>query len=141
MKEYIEKNRDRFLQELFSLIRIPSVSSLESHKDDMLRCAKRLTELLLEAGADSAEVLPTEGHPVVFAQKTVDPSLPTVLIYGHYDVQPVDPLELWKSDPFEPEIRDGAIYGRGADDDKGQLFMHLKAFEYMVKEAGLHHNV
>lgn len=141
MKEYIEKNRDRFLEELFSLIRIPSVSSLESHRDDMLRCAKRLAELLLEAGADSAEVLPTEGHPVVFAQKTVGPALPTVLVYGHYDVQPVDPVELWKSAPFEPEIRDGAIYGRGADDDKGQLFMHLKAFEYMVKEAGLHHNV
>ena len=141
MKQYIEKNRERFLEELFSLLRIPSVSSLEEHRPDMKRCADRLVELLLEAGADTAEVYPTDGHPVVFAQKTVDPSLRTVLVYGHYDVQPVDPIDLWKSDPFEPEIRDGAIYARGANDDKGQLFMHLKAFEYMVRETGLKHNV
>ena len=141
MKQYIEKNRERFLQELYSLLRIPSVSSLEEHKPDMKRCADRLTELLLEAGADTAEVYPTEGHPVVFGERKTDPSLPTVLIYGHYDVQPVDPIELWKSDPFEPEIREGAIYARGANDDKGQLFMHIKAFEYMVREAGLKHNV
>ncbi len=141
MRDYIEKNRERFLDELFSLLRIPSVSSLESHRPDMRRCADRLVELLLEAGADRAEVCPTEGHPVVYAEKMVSEDMPTVLVYGHYDVQPVDPLELWKSDPFEPEIREGAIYARGANDDKGQLFMHLKAFEYMVREKGLRHNV
>lgn len=141
MRDYIEKNRERFLDELFSLLRIPSVSSLESHRLDMRRCADRLVELLLEAGADRAEVCPTEGHPVVYAEKMVSEDMPTVLVYGHYDVQPVDPLELWKSDPFEPEIREGAIYARGANDDKGQLFMHLKAFEYMVREKGLRHNV
>ncbi len=141
MKEYISRNQDRFFEELFSLLRIPSVSSLAENKGDMVRCAERLVELLLEAGADSASVCPTEGHPVVFGSKIVDPAAPTVLVYGHYDVQPVDPIELWNSDPFEPVIRDGAIYGRGANDDKGQLFMHLKAFEYQVREAGLRHNV
>ena len=141
MKQYIEKNKERFLQELYSLLRIPSISSMEEHKPDMEKCARRLAELLLEAGADTAAVYPTEGHPVVFGEKKTDPALPTVLVYGHYDVQPVDPIELWKSDPFEPEIRDGAIYARGANDDKGQLFMHIKAFEYMVRESGLKHNV
>lgn len=141
MKQYIEKNRERFFGELFSLLRIPSVSSQEEHRPDMQRCAERLVELLKEAGADEAEVYETTGHPVVFGKKMVDASLPTVLVYGHYDVQPVDPIELWHSDPFEPEIRDGAIYARGANDDKGQLFMHIKAFEYMVREAGLRHNV
>ena len=141
MKQYIEANRDRFFDELFSLLRIPSVSSLESHRPDMQRCAVRLAELLKEAGADTADVYPTQGHPVVFGQKTIDPSLGTVLVYGHYDVQPVDPVELWHSDPFEPEIRDGAIYARGANDDKGQLFMHVKAFEYLVRTGGLRHNV
>ncbi len=141
MKKYIEANKERFFDELFSLLRIPSVSSADEHKPDMVRCAERLAELLKEAGADSAGVFPTKGHPVVFGRKILDPALPTVLVYGHYDVQPVDPLELWKSDPFEPEIRDGAIYARGANDDKGQLFMHLKAFEYLVKEGRLRHNV
>ncbi len=141
MKDYIQENRDRFFEELFSLLRIPSISAFEENKPDMVRCAQRLVELLLEAGADKAEVCPTEGHPVVFGSKTVDPSLPTVLVYGHYDVQPVDPIELWPSDPFEPVIRDGAIYARGANDDKGQLFMHLKAFEYMVRKGVLKHNV
>ena len=141
MKQYIETNKERFFEELFSLLRIPSVSSLEQHKPDMQKCAERLVELLMEAGADEAAVYPTTGHPVVFGQKIVDPSLPTVLVYGHYDVQPVDPIELWHSDPFEPEIRDGAIYARGANDDKGQLFMHIKAFEFMVREGQLKHNV
>ena len=141
MKEYIEANKDRFLDELFSLLRIPSISSSGEHAADMARCAERLAELLKEAGADSAEVYPTSGHPVVFGQKILDPSRPTVLVYGHYDVQPVDPVELWHSAPFEPEIRDGAIYARGANDDKGQLFMHLKAFEYMVRSGRLRHNV
>ena len=100
MKQYIEANKERFFEELFSLLRIPSVSSLEQHKPDMQRCAERLVELLMEAGADEAAVYPTTGHPVVFGQKMVDPSLPTVLVYGHYDVQPVDPIALWHSDPF-----------------------------------------
>lgn len=141
MKQYIEKNKERFLQELFSLLRIPSVSSLAEHKPDMRKCADRLVELLLEAGADSAAVYETKGHPVVYGERMTSPELPTVLVYGHYDVQPADPVELWKSAPFEPEIRDGAIYARGANDDKGQLFMHIKAFEFLVRENRLRHNV
>lgn len=141
MEKYIKDNEGRWFEELFSLLRIPSISSDPNHKGDMLRCAERLTELLKEAGADEAAVYPTDGHPVVFGQKIVSSELPTVLVYGHYDVQPVDPLELWKSDPFEPEIHDGAIWGRGANDDKGQLFMHLKAFEYLVRSGKLRHNV
>lgn len=141
MKQYIEENKERFFEELFSLLRIPSVSSQPENKEDMTRCAERLKELLLEAGADQAGVYPTSGHPVVFAQKIIDPSAKTVLVYGHYDVQPVDPIDLWKSDPFEPEIHDGAIWGRGANDDKGQLFMHLKAFEFMLRTGELRHNV
>ena len=141
MKEYIAENRERFFEELFSLLRIPSVSSLEEHRPDMVRCAERLAELLKEAGAADAAVYPTAGHPVVFASRKVSEEASTVLVYGHYDVQPVDPVELWKSDPFEPEIRDGAIYARGANDDKGQLFMHLKAFEYLVRTGQLKHNV
>lgn len=141
MEKYIKDNEGRWFEELFSLLRIPSISSDPNHKGDMLRCAERLTELLKEAGADEAAVYPTDGHPVVFGQKIVSSELPTVLVYGHYDVQPVDPLELWISDPFEPEIHDGAIWGRGANDDKGQLFMHLKAFEYLVRAGKLRHNV
>lgn len=141
MEKYIKDNEGRWFEELFSLLRIPSISSDPNHKRDMLRCAERLTQLLKEAGADEAAVYPTDGHPVVFGQKIVSSEFPTVLVYGHYDVQPVDPLELWKSDPFEPEIHDGAIWGRGANDDKGQLFMHLKAFEYLVRAGKLRHNV
>lgn len=141
MEKYIKDNEGRWFEELFSLLRIPSISSDPNHKGDMLRCAERLTQLLKEAGADEAAVYPTDGHPVVFGQKIVSSELPTVLVYGHYDVQPVDPLELWKSDPFEPKIHDGAIWGRGANDDKGQLFMHLKAFEYLVRAGKLRHNV
>ena len=141
MKRYIEANKERFFEELFSLLRIPSVSAKSANKPDMLRCAQRLRELLTESGADGAEVCPTAGNPVVFGWKTVDPSLSTILIYGHYDVQPAEPLEKWNSDPFEPVIHDGAIWGRGANDDKGQLFMHLKAFEYLVATRKLRHNV
>lgn len=141
MKAYIEKNRERFFTELFSLLRIPSVSSQKEHEPDMERCAVRLAGLLAEAGADEAAVYPTAGHPVVFGQKTVGEDRPTVLVYGHYDVQPTDPDELWLSPPFEPEIRDGAIYARGANDDKGQLFMHIKAFEYLLRSGKLRHNV
>lgn len=141
MKQYIEKNKDRFFEELFSLLRIPSVSSAPEHKKDMARCAARWVELLLEAGADNAAVYPTEGHPVVFGEKKFSPDAPTILVYGHYDVQPEDPIELWKSKPYEPEIRDGAIYARGANDDKGQTFMHVKSFEYLVREGKLRHNI
>ena len=141
MKQYIETHKERFFEELFSLLRIPSVSSLEEHIPDMTRCADELVKLLLAAGADKAEVYPTRRHPIVFAEKIIDQNLPTILVYGHYDVQPVDPLNLWVSDPFSPEIRDGAIYARGANDDKGQLFMHLKTLEYLVAEGKLRHNI
>lgn len=141
MKTYIEKNKERFFEELFSLLRIPSVSAKPEHKGDMLRCAERLKALLLEAGADECGVFETKGNPVVFGKKILDPSYKTILIYGHYDVQPAEPLEKWRSDPFEPEIHDGAIWARGANDDKGQLFMHLKAFEYMLASGELKHNV
>ena len=141
MKQYIEQNKDRFLEELFSLIRIPSISSEQEHKPDMVRCAERWKELLLAAGADKAEVMPTDGNPVVYGEKTIDPTKPTVLVYGHYDVMPVAPLELWRTQPFEPVVKDGYIWARGADDDKGQSFMHAKAFEYMVKTSTLPCNV
>lgn len=141
MKEYIEQNRERFLEELFSILRIPSVSAKADHKPDMYCCAQRLCDLLMEAGADEAYLSETAGNPVVFGQKTIDPAARTVLVYGHYDVQPPEPLEKWDSDPFEPEIHDGAIWGRGANDDKGQLFMHIKAFEYLVATGKLKHNV
>ena len=141
IKNYIEKNKDRFLEELFRFLRIPSVSSLQDHKPDMIRAAGFLSSLLLENGADKAEVMETSGHPVVYAEKIIDPALPAVLVYGHYDVQPVDPVDQWKSPPFEPEIRDGKIYARGADDNKGQLFMHLKAFELMMKTGTLPCNI
>ena len=129
MKEYIARNKERFFEELFSILRIPSISAKKNHKPDMYRCAGRLVELLKEAGADEAGIYETKGNPVVFGHKTVNPEWKTVLVYGHYDVQPAEPLEKWKSNPFEPEIHDGAIWGRGAHDDKGQLFMHIKAVE------------
>ena len=141
IKQYIEENRQRFLEELFGLIRIPSISSEEKHKPDMVKAAEYWKELILKAGADKAEVIPSEGNPVVYGEKIIDAKLPTVLVYGHYDVMPVDPIELWKSQPFEPEIRDEKIYARGADDDKGQAFMHAKAFEYMVQTNTLPCNV
>ena len=141
IKQYIEKNETRFLDELFSLIRIPSISALPQHKDDMLACAERWKQLLLEAGADEAHVMPSQGNPLVYAEKRVNPEAPTVLVYAHYDVMPAEPLELWKSQPFEPEVRDGRIWARGADDDKGQAMIQAKAFEYMVREGLLRHNV
>jgi acetylornithine deacetylase/succinyl-diaminopimelate desuccinylase-like protein len=141
MKEYIEQNKERFYEELFSLLRIPSISAKAEHKEDMRRCAERLAVLLMEAGADFAEVSPSDGNPVVYGEKIVDPALKTVLVYGHYDVQPPEPLEKWRTAPFEPVIHDGAIWGRGANDDKGQLFMHVKAFEYLVCTGQLRHNV
>ncbi len=141
LKNYIESNKERFLEELFSLLRIPSISSKPEHKADMVRCAERWKELLLAAGADKAEICPTIGNPVVYGEKIIDPALPTVLVYGHYDVMPVEPLELWKTEPFEPTIIDGRIYCRGANDDKGQAFMHAKAFEYLVATNQLTCNV
>lgn len=141
MKEYIAHHEERFLNELFSLLRIPSISAEPSHHADMLRCADLWRELLLQAGADEAEVMPSDGNPLVFAQKLVSDTAPTVLVYGHYDVMPVAPLELWKSAPFEPEVRDGRIWARGADDDKGQSFLQVKAFEYLVRTGQLRHNV
>lgn len=141
IKTYITENEPRMLDELFSLIRIPSISAQPEHHDDMLACAERWRQLLLEAGADEAMIMPSQGNPMVFARKTVDPAAPTVLIYAHYDVMPTEPLELWKSKPFEPEVRDGRIWARGADDDKGQSFIQVKAFEYLVKNNLLTHNV
>lgn len=141
IKTYIEANKERFLNELFGLLRIPSISSLSDHKNDMVKAAEYWKESILNAGADKAMVMPTAGNPVVYGEKIIDPKLPTVLVYAHYDVMPVDPIELWQSKPFEPEIRDGRIWARGADDDKGQGFMHAKAFELMVKTNTLPCNV
>ena len=140
-KEYIDRNCDRFIEELFELLRIPSISAQTEHKPDMQRCAEWLAAALVKAGADRAEVMPTDGNPVVFAEKIINPKAKTVLVYGHYDVMPVDPREEWHTDPFEPVINDGRIWGRGADDDKGQSFMHIKAFEAMCATDSLPCNV
>lgn len=141
MKNYINQNKERFLSELFELLRIPSISSVAEHKPDMIKAAEKYAEFLLAAGCETAQVYPTKGHPVVFGEKIIDKKLPTILVYAHYDVQPADPINLWTTPPFEPEIRDGAIYARGANDDKGQGFMHVKAFEYLVKTNQLKCNV
>jgi acetylornithine deacetylase/succinyl-diaminopimelate desuccinylase-like protein len=141
VKNYIESNKQRFLDELFGLIRIPSISSIADHKPDMYKAAEYWKQLILDAGADKAEIYETEGNPVTYGEKMIDPALPTVLVYAHMDVMPVDPVELWDSPPFEPEVRDGKIWARGADDDKGQGFMHAKAFEYLVKHDLLKVNV
>jgi acetylornithine deacetylase/succinyl-diaminopimelate desuccinylase-like protein len=141
VKNYISEHKDRFLEELFGLLRIPSVSSKSEHRSDMHIAAAYIKDSLLAAGAETARIIPTDGHPVVYAEKIIDPRLPVVMVYGHYDVQPAEPFELWNSPPFEPEVRDGRIWGRGADDDKGQLFMHVKAFEFMVKNNHLPCNV
>lgn len=140
-KEYQEQHKERFLNELLELLRIPSVSAKSEYKDDMLKCAEAVKQRLLEAGADTVEIFPTAGHPIVYGEKTIDASKPTVLVYGHYDVQPADPLELWNSGPFEPLIKDGKIYARGSADDKGQFYMHVKALETMTKTNTLPVNV
>lgn len=132
---------DRYLEELFSLLRIPSISSKEEHKADMYKVADQWKHLLKTAGCDRVDIYETEGNPLVFGEKIIDPKLPTVLVYGHMDVMPVEPLNLWDSAPFEPVIQDGKIWGRGADDDKGQSFMHAKAFEYLVHSMELKRNV
>ncbi len=139
--DYIKKNKERFLNELFELIRIPSISSIADHKPDMYKAAEYWKKIITDAGADKAEVFETDGNPVTYGEKIIDKNLPTVLVYGHMDVMPVDPIELWKSEPFVPEIRDDKIYARGADDDKGQSFMHAKAFEILNKTGNLPCNV
>lgn len=141
VKDYIEKNKKRFLDELFELIRIPSISSELEHKPDMYKAAEYWKKTMIAAGVDKAEVFETKGNPVTYGEKIIDHKLPTVLVYGHMDVMPVDPIELWKTEPFEPVVKDGKIWARGADDDKGQAFMHAKAFELMVKNNILPCNV
>jgi acetylornithine deacetylase/succinyl-diaminopimelate desuccinylase-like protein len=140
-KKYQEQHKERFLNEMLELLRIPSVSAKSEHKADMQTCADMVRQRLLDAGADRAEVMPTAGYPVVYAEKITDPSKPTVLVYGHYDVQPADPLELWHSGPFEPVIKDGKVYARGSADDKGQFFMHVKAMEVMAQTGSLPTNI
>ena len=139
--QFVLQNRERFLEELFELLRIPSISAQSFHREDMVKTAEWLRDSLLKAGADRAEVMPTAGNPVVYAEKLIDPTKPTVVVYGHYDVMPEDPKDEWRTNPFEPEIKDGRIWCRGADDDKGQLFMHAKAFEAMVATGELPCNV
>lgn len=141
IKTYIEVHKTRFVEELFELIRYPSVSSEKENGKVMNQTAEFVCKALLRAGAENAKVMATKGWPVVYGEKIISDNLPTVLVYGHYDVQPVEPLGLWKTPPFEPDIRDGKIFARGADDDKGQLFMHVKAFEYMVAENKLPCNI
>lgn len=140
-KKYQEKNKDRFLNEMLDLLRIPSVSAKSEHKADMLTCAEAVKKSLLDAGCDKAEVMATDGHPVVYGEKIIDPSKPTVLVYGHYDVQPPEPLELWTNPPFEPTIVDGKIFARGSADDKGQFYMHVKALETLVKTNTMTTNI
>jgi len=140
-KDYQLANKDRFLEELLELLRIPSISARSEHKDDMVKCAEAVRLRLQEAGADKTAVYTTEGYPVVYGEKIIDPSKPTVLVYGHYDVQPADPLELWHSGPFEPTIKDGKIFARGACDDKGQFYMHVKTLETLVKTNSLPGNI
>lgn len=140
-KDYQEKNKDRFLNELLELLRIPSVSAKAEHKPDMIACAEAVKQRLIEAGVDKAEIYETAGHPVVYAEKIIDPAKPTVLVYGHYDVQPAEPLELWKSGPFEPVIIEGKIFARGSCDDKGQMYMHVKALETLIQTNTLQNNI
>jgi acetylornithine deacetylase/succinyl-diaminopimelate desuccinylase-like protein len=139
--DYIQSNQNRFLEELMALLRIPSVSADSKYKGDVQKTAEFISESLVKAGADKVEICPTKGHPIVYGEKIMDASLPTVLVYGHYDVQPPDPLDLWHSPPFEPVIKDGKIYARGACDDKGQMFMHVKAFESMMQYDAMPCNI
>ncbi len=141
IKEYIGEHKEQILKDLFSLIEIPSISSDSTRKDDIQKCAEKWKELLLSYGADKAEVMQSDGNPLVYAEKHVDDNAKTILVYAHYDVMPVDPIEQWKSDPFKPEIRDGKIWARGADDDKGQSFIQATAFKFLVEQQQLKHNV
>jgi len=138
---YIQENKDRFINELLDLLRIPSISADLSYKKEIIRAAEYIAQKLRDAGADKVALCETAGNPIVYGEKIIDPNLPTVLMYGHYDVQPADPLELWTSPPFEPIIKDDKIYARGACDDKGQLYMHIKAFELMMQQNTLACNI
>ena len=140
-KEYQEKNKERFLGEMMELLRIPSVSAKKEHIKDMTTCAEAVKKNLIASGADKAEIMQTDGFPVVYAEKIIDKNKPTVLVYGHYDVQPAEPLELWHSAPFDPVIKDGKVYARGSADDKGQFFMHVKALETLVQTNTLSTNI
>ncbi len=147
LKDYLSENKNRFVEELISLLKIPSISADPAFTQDVLNTADAVHKALLDAGCDMVEIHTTEGYPIVYGEKIIDPNLPTVLVYGHYDVQPPDPLDLWDSPPFEPVIKktsmhpEGAIYARGACDDKGQMYMHVKALEYMVQKNQLPCNV
>jgi acetylornithine deacetylase/succinyl-diaminopimelate desuccinylase-like protein len=140
-KQYQEEHKERFLNEMLDLLRIPSISAKSEYKNDMQRCAEAVKDSLLAAGADKAEVMATDGHPAVYGEKIIDPAKPTVLVYGHYDVQPVEPLELWHNDPFDPTIKDGKVFARGSADDKGQFYMHVKALETLVKTNTMTTNI
>ena len=140
-KEYQEKNKERFLGEMMELLRIPSVSAKKEHTKDMTTCAEAVKKNLIASGADKAEIMQTDGFPVVYAEKIIDKNKPTVLVYGHYDVQPAEPLELWHSAPFDPVIKNGKVYARGSADDKGQFFMHVKALETLVQTNTLSTNI
>mgnify|MGYP000272862302 FL=1 len=146
-QNYIQQNKERFLEELKDLLRIASISADPAYNQDVLNCADAVAKHLANAGADNVEICETKGYPVVFGEKIIDQNLPTVLVYGHYDVQPADPLELWESGPFEPVVKatelhpEGAIFARGSADDKGQFFMHVKAFEAMMQTNSLPCNV
>ena len=140
-KDYQEKNKVRFLSEMLDLLRIPSVSAKSEHKSDMLKCAEAVKKSMLAAGCDKAEVMKTDGHPVVYGEKIIDASKPTILVYGHYDVQPAEPLELWTNPPFEPTIIDGKVFARGSADDKGQFYMHVKALEILVNTNTMTTNI
>jgi acetylornithine deacetylase/succinyl-diaminopimelate desuccinylase-like protein len=140
-KNYINEHKDRFLSELFELLRIPSVSSESDKKGEIAKAADYLKNRFEELNVDKVEICETAGNPIVYAEKIIDKSLPTILVYGHYDVQPVDPIELWKTPPFEPTVKDGKIYARGSSDDKGQFFSHVKAFDTMVNNDSLFCNV
>lgn len=145
--QYIQNHRENFLENLFGLLRIPSISADPAYSGDVQKCADAVAKLLEQAGGDDVEIIPTDGHPVVFAQKFIGPNLPTVLVYGHYDVQPPDPLDLWKKPPFEPYVEptaehpEGAIFARGSADDKGQFYMHIAAFEAMNATGALNCNL
>src|SRR6478736_1037054 len=141
VRNYIASNKERFLSELFDWLRIPSISADSRHKDEVRKAAEYLKEKFAAAGVGAVEICETKGHPIVYAEKIIDASLPTVLVYGHYDVQPADPINLWSSPPFEPVIKDDKIYARGSCDDKGQVYMHIKAFEIMMKHNQLSCNV
>ena len=147
LNQHISKNKEQYLSELFNLLRIPSVSADPAYKKDVVKTAEFIRDKFIRAGAENVKICETAGHPIVYADKLFDASLPTILVYGHYDVQPAEPFELWDTAPFEPEIRitekhpEGAIFARGACDDKGQMYMHLKAFEAMMETDSLPCNV